>query len=96
MAELMSNIFEDRKQIMFSVHKSKLFFIKSKSKHKISAHSLQLRANRADKNNKKGQALDVNFRSNLVPRACDPREGTRGSGIIRFREESDWLLKWSA
>ena len=30
---------------------------------------------------------------NLVPRACDPREGTRGSGIIRFREESDWPLK---
>ena len=25
---------------------------------------------------------------NLVPRACDPREGTRGCGIIRFREES--------
>ena len=31
---------------------------------------------------------------NLVPRACDPREGTRGSGIIGFREESDWPLKW--
>jgi hypothetical protein len=31
---------------------------------------------------------------NLVPRAFDPREGTRGSGIIRFREESDWPLKW--
>jgi hypothetical protein len=31
---------------------------------------------------------------NLVPRACDPRERTRGSGIIRFREESDWPLKW--
>ena len=31
---------------------------------------------------------------NLVPRACDPREGTRGSGIILFREESDWPLKW--
>jgi hypothetical protein len=29
-------------------------------------------------------------------RACDPREGTRGSGIIRFREESDWPLKWNA
>jgi hypothetical protein len=29
--------------------------------------------------------------------ACDPRElreGTRGSGITRFREESDWPLKW--
>ena len=25
-------------------------------------------------------------RSNLVPRACDPREGTRGSGIIRCRK----------
>jgi hypothetical protein len=24
--------------------------------------------------------------SNLVPRACDPREGTRGSGIIRCRK----------
>ena len=23
---------------------------------------------------------------NLVPRACDPREGTRGSGIIRCRK----------
>ena len=23
---------------------------------------------------------------NLVPRTCDPREGTRGSGIIRFRK----------
>jgi hypothetical protein len=34
--------------------------------------------------------------NNLVPRACDPREGTRGSGIIRFREESDWPLKWNA
>jgi hypothetical protein len=32
----------------------------------------------------------------LVPRACDPREGTRGSGIIRFREESDWPFKWNA
>jgi hypothetical protein len=33
---------------------------------------------------------------NLVHRACDPREGTRGSGIIRFREESDWSLIWNA
>jgi hypothetical protein len=24
--------------------------------------------------------------SNLVPRACDPREGTRGSGIVRCRK----------
>ena len=32
--------------------------------------------------------------TNLVPRACDPREGNEGSGIIRFREDSDWLLKW--
>jgi hypothetical protein len=24
--------------------------------------------------------------ANLVPRACDPREGTRGSGIIRCRK----------
>ena len=34
--------------------------------------------------------------SNLVPRGCDPREGTRGSGIIRFREESAWPLIWNA
>ena len=35
--------------------------------------------------------------NNLVPRACDPRpEGIEGSGIIRFREESDWPLKWNA
>ena len=33
---------------------------------------------------------------NLVPRACNPREGTWGSGIIRFREESDWPLIWNA
>ena len=33
---------------------------------------------------------------NLVPRACDPLEGIEGSGIIRFREESDWPLKWNA
>jgi hypothetical protein len=26
------------------------------------------------------------FNHNLVPRACDPREGTRGSGIIRCRK----------
>ena len=26
------------------------------------------------------------MRINLVPRACDPREGTRGSGIIRCRK----------
>ena len=31
--------------------------------------------------------------TNLVPRACDPWEGNEGSGIIRFREESDWPLK---
>ena len=31
--------------------------------------------------------------ANLVPRACDPREGNEGSGIIRFREDSDWPLK---
>ena len=30
---------------------------------------------------------------NLVPRAYDPREA---SGIIRFREESDWPLIWNA
>ena len=34
-------------------------------------------------------------RVDLIPRACDHREGTRGSGIIRFREESDWPLKWN-
>jgi hypothetical protein len=33
-------------------------------------------------------------RPNLVPRACDPWEGNEGSGVIRFREESDWPLKW--
>jgi hypothetical protein len=40
--------------------------------------------------------LDYSFQVNLVPRACDPRKGTRGSGIIRSREESDWPLKWNA
>jgi hypothetical protein len=35
-------------------------------------------------------------RGNLVPRAWDPREGTWGSGIIHFREESDWALIWNA
>jgi hypothetical protein len=35
-----------------------------------------------------------NIKANLVPRACDPREGNEGSGIIRFREDSDWPLKW--
>jgi hypothetical protein len=39
------------------------------------------------------QFLRFIWQGNLVPRACDPREGTRGSGIIRFREESDWPLK---
>ena len=34
--------------------------------------------------------------TNLVPQVCDPLEGTRGSGIIHFREESDWPLKWNA
>jgi hypothetical protein len=28
----------------------------------------------------------VNALPNLVPRACDPREGTRGSGIIRCQK----------
>ena len=28
---------------------------------------------------------------NLVPQACDPREGTRGSGIIRCRKPGSWL-----
>jgi hypothetical protein len=36
--------------------------------------------------------IDVQSRS----RACDPWEGTRGSGIIRYREESDWPLIWNA
>ena len=31
--------------------------------------------------------------NNQVPRACDPWEGNEGSGIICFREESDWPLK---
>jgi hypothetical protein len=38
------------------------------------------------------QEKDMSF-INLVPRACDPWEGNEGSGIIRFREESDWPLK---
>ena len=42
------------------------------------------------------QKLLINLVPNLVPRACDPREGIEGSGIIRFREESDWPLKWNA
>jgi hypothetical protein len=33
---------------------------------------------------------------NLIPRACDPWEGNEGSGIIRFREESEWPLKRNA
>ena len=44
---------------------------------------------------KKGSGYEnVWERDNLVPRACDPREGNEGSGIIRFREDSDWPLKW--
>jgi hypothetical protein len=31
------------------------------------------------------KSMVYNF-TNLVPRACDPREGTRGSGIIRCRK----------
>ena len=38
--------------------------------------------------------MNKNIIDNLVPRACDPREGNEGSGIIRFREDSDWPLKW--
>jgi hypothetical protein len=39
--------------------------------------------------------IRTNIRTcNLVPRACDPREGNEDSGIIRFREDSDWPLKW--
>ena len=41
-----------------------------------------------------GFSLFVIGKANLVPRACDPWEGNEGSGIIRFREESDWPLKW--
>ena len=37
--------------------------------------------------------IRLNSTTNLVPRACDPWEGNEGSGIIRFREESDWPLK---
>jgi hypothetical protein len=33
----------------------------------------------------RGQSINMNM-YNLVPRACDPREGTRGSGIIRCRK----------
>jgi hypothetical protein len=33
----------------------------------------------------------ANIYYNLVSRACDPREGTRGSGIIRFRKPGTWL-----
>ena len=40
------------------------------------------------------RASRLTLRCNLVPRACDPREGNEGSGIIRFREDSDWPLKW--
>jgi hypothetical protein len=36
------------------------------------------------------------FQLNLVPGAWNPREGTWGSGIIRFGEESDWPLIWNA
>ena len=44
---------------------------------------------------KKGSGYENgSFEINLVPRACDPREGNEGSGIIRFREDSDWPLKW--
>jgi hypothetical protein len=32
----------------------------------------------------------------IQSRSPSLREGTRGSGIIRFREESDWPLKWNA
>jgi hypothetical protein len=30
--------------------------------------------------------------ANLVPRACDPREGIEGSGIIRYRCHSDMSI----
>jgi hypothetical protein len=33
--------------------------------------------------------------ANLVPRACDPWEGNEGSGIIRLRNEYDWLLVYN-
>ena len=33
-----------------------------------------------------GRAETSANQPNLVPRACDPREGTRGSGIIRCRK----------
>ena len=44
----------------------------------------------------RGSVWNLLWRLNLVPRACDSREGTRGSGIIRFREESDCPFIWNA
>ena len=41
-----------------------------------------------------GRGWGAGTELNLVPRACDPQEGNEGSGIIRFREDSDWPLKW--
>jgi hypothetical protein len=35
---------------------------------------------------RKRKLWDTPFQGNLVPRACDPREGTWGSGIIRCRK----------
>jgi hypothetical protein len=52
--------------------------------------------NRKQKCPYKSAMLNFSWSANLVPRACDPREGTWGCGIIRFREESDWPLKWNA
>ena len=43
-----------------------------------------------------GNTVRVVSDSISFPEPADRREGTRGSGIIRFREESDWPLKWNA
>jgi hypothetical protein len=38
---------------------------------------------------------NINVQHNLVPRACDPREGTRGSGIIRCRKPGILAKDWT-
>ena len=38
----------------------------------------------------------ISMRSNLVPRACDPREGTWGSVIIRCRKPGILAKDWTA
>ena len=39
-----------------------------------------------DSQSLEGNVSKFDSLTNLVPRACDPREGTRGSGIIRCRK----------